>query len=196
MTQQTTKIPLFSIILDEAISPIKGIDHRRVGIFSENIRDGFTFFLRQVKEGFFDTPEVPDDHVINESLALWQMTWKWARRRHPKKYKGWVKGKYYRRIKGRDWRFMEKGNPEPLILLGPTWLIRHIKVKAQISKLKYHSKKKIIMDNFQISFMDSGNIQLLSPFFIGQAVFFLVAGIVFLKCRLRYVKIVSINDEK
>lgn len=37
-----------------------------------------------------------------------------------RKYKGWVKGKYYRRIKGRDWRSMEKGNSEPLILLGST----------------------------------------------------------------------------
>ncbi|MBL6995690.1 hypothetical protein [Desulfobacula sp.] len=43
MTQQTTKIPLSSIILDEAIYPRKGIDHRRVGIFAENIREGFTF---------------------------------------------------------------------------------------------------------------------------------------------------------
>ena len=43
MTQQTTKIPLSSIILDEAIYPRKGIDHRRVGLFAENIRDGFTF---------------------------------------------------------------------------------------------------------------------------------------------------------
>ena len=43
MTQQTAIIPLSSIILDEAIYPRKGIDHRRVGIFSENIRDGFAF---------------------------------------------------------------------------------------------------------------------------------------------------------
>ncbi|MBU1697062.1 MAG: ParB N-terminal domain-containing protein, partial [Proteobacteria bacterium] len=32
-----------AVILDEAIYPRKGIDHRRVGIFAENIRDGFTF---------------------------------------------------------------------------------------------------------------------------------------------------------
>ena len=43
MNQQTTKIAVSSIILDEDIYPRKGIDHRRVGIFSENIRDGFTF---------------------------------------------------------------------------------------------------------------------------------------------------------
>ena len=43
MTQQTTMIPISSIILDEDIYPRKGIDHRRVGIFAENIRDGFKF---------------------------------------------------------------------------------------------------------------------------------------------------------
>ncbi len=43
MTQQTTKIQVASIILDETIYPRKGIDHRRVGGFSENIRDGFVF---------------------------------------------------------------------------------------------------------------------------------------------------------
>jgi len=43
MPNQTTKIAVSSIILDETIYPRKGIDHRRVGIFAENIRDGFEF---------------------------------------------------------------------------------------------------------------------------------------------------------
>ena len=43
MTQQTTRITVSSIILDEDIYPRKGIDHRRVGVFAENIRDGFKF---------------------------------------------------------------------------------------------------------------------------------------------------------
>lgn len=28
---------------------------------------------------------------------------------------------------------MEKGNPAPLTLLGPTWIIRHIKIKAEVN---------------------------------------------------------------
>ena len=43
MIKPTTRIPISSIILDEDIYPRKGIDHRRVGIFAENIRDGFKF---------------------------------------------------------------------------------------------------------------------------------------------------------
>jgi len=41
--KKTTNIPITSIILYEAIYPRKAIDHRRVGIFADNIRDGFTF---------------------------------------------------------------------------------------------------------------------------------------------------------
>jgi hypothetical protein len=40
MTVKPTQIPVSSIILDETIYPRKGIDHRRVGMFAENIRDG------------------------------------------------------------------------------------------------------------------------------------------------------------
>jgi len=41
--QRTIEIPISSIIFDEDIYPRKGIDHRRVGMFAENIRDGFKF---------------------------------------------------------------------------------------------------------------------------------------------------------
>ncbi|MCP4349204.1 MAG: group II intron reverse transcriptase/maturase [Desulfobacterales bacterium] len=63
--------------------------------------------------------------------AFWKMTWKWARRRHPKKSKGWIKEKYFQRINGRDWRFMEADNPEPLFLLGSIPIKRHVKIKAE-----------------------------------------------------------------
>ena len=53
--QPTIKIPNASIILDEEIYPRKGIDHRRVGMFSENIRDGFLFDPVEV-EAVPDTP--------------------------------------------------------------------------------------------------------------------------------------------
>ncbi|WP_457551038.1 DNA methyltransferase [Desulfobacula sp.] len=43
MTQLTKILPISAIILDEEIYPRKGIDHRRVGIFAENIRDNFKF---------------------------------------------------------------------------------------------------------------------------------------------------------
>ena len=43
MAKATTKIPIFDIILDEKIYPRERIDQKRVGMFAENIRDGFKF---------------------------------------------------------------------------------------------------------------------------------------------------------
>ena len=43
MTQTTSTIPISSIVLDEDIYPRENVDHRRVGMFAENIRDGFKF---------------------------------------------------------------------------------------------------------------------------------------------------------
>ena len=55
MTKSTTKTPISSIIFEEDIYPRKGIDHKRVGIFAENIRDGFKFEPIEV-EPCLDTP--------------------------------------------------------------------------------------------------------------------------------------------
>ncbi len=78
-------------------------------------------------------------HVVSSKIfasldhALWQMTWKWAKRRHPNKSSAWVKNKYFQTIKGRSWRFMEKDDPEPLFLLGSIPIRRHIKIKAEVN---------------------------------------------------------------
>lgn len=51
MTQPTTHTPDSSIILDEAVYLEKGIDHRRVGIFSETIKDRFDLEPVEAKTG-------------------------------------------------------------------------------------------------------------------------------------------------
>ena len=43
MTKSTTIVPVSNIILDEEIYPRNKIDQKRIGIFAENIRDGFEF---------------------------------------------------------------------------------------------------------------------------------------------------------
>ena len=43
MIKATTRIPISKIILDDEIYPRDGVDQKRVGIFAENIRDGFKF---------------------------------------------------------------------------------------------------------------------------------------------------------
>jgi len=67
MTQQTTTIPIASIILDEDIYPRKGIDPRRVGIFAENIRDGFKFDPIEVEPA----PDKPGKYRLLDGAHRW-----------------------------------------------------------------------------------------------------------------------------
>jgi RNA-directed DNA polymerase len=52
-------------------------------------------------------------HVVSQQTydsldnAIWQMTWNWARRRHPRKGPQWVKDRYYARQGSRDWVFTD-----------------------------------------------------------------------------------------
>jgi len=36
---------------------------------------------------------------------LWEMLWKWAKRRHPRKHNRWVKNRYWHPRNGRQWSF-------------------------------------------------------------------------------------------
>jgi RNA-directed DNA polymerase len=67
----------------------------------------------------------------------WRMLWQWAKRRHPKKSKSWVKARYFRQVGSRDWNFTDA------VTLGgatlpwhcDTKIVRHIKVKGTMSPL-------------------------------------------------------------
>ncbi|WP_299982199.1 DNA methyltransferase [Desulfobacula sp.] len=67
MKQELSQIPITSIILDEAIYPRKGIDHKRVGIFAENIRDGFKFDPIEVELA----PETSDTYRLLDGAHRW-----------------------------------------------------------------------------------------------------------------------------
>jgi hypothetical protein len=67
MARPSTQIPLSSIILDETIYPRKGIDPRRVGIFSENIRDGFDFDPIEVEP----CPDRPGFYRLLDGAHRW-----------------------------------------------------------------------------------------------------------------------------
>ena len=61
MKAESTRIAITDIILDEAIYPRKGVDLKRVNIFAENMRDGFSF----------DPIEVEPVRGIPASTACW-----------------------------------------------------------------------------------------------------------------------------
>ena len=71
-------------------------------------------------------------HVVSKatfyrlSHLIWQKSWRWATRRHPKKNRHWLKGKYFRKIGGMDWIFY--GKRERLIQIGRVPIVRHVKI--------------------------------------------------------------------
>jgi RNA-directed DNA polymerase len=44
---------------------------------------------------------------------IWQALWRWACRRHPNKGKRWIKQRYFKCLKGRDWRFADMDKVMP-----------------------------------------------------------------------------------
>ena len=63
---------------------------------------------------------------------IWQMSWNWARRRHPNKGKRWVKRKYFPTVGPRKWTFTPQNGKGPaLVKASDTPIVRHIKVKSQ-----------------------------------------------------------------
>jgi len=67
MAEPTTKIPISSIILDEEIYPRKGIDRKRVGMFAENIRDGFKFDPIEIEPH----PDRPGKYRLLDGVHRW-----------------------------------------------------------------------------------------------------------------------------
>jgi len=66
-THNTTRLPIASIFLDEDIYPRKGIDHRRVGMFADNIRDDFKFDPIEVES----TPGRPGRYRLLDGAHRW-----------------------------------------------------------------------------------------------------------------------------
>jgi len=68
---------------------------------------------------------------------IWQMLWKWSRRRHShRKNTSWVKQRYFMRHKGRDWTFFAKdkdGNLSTIFEASSIKIQRHPKIKGAVN---------------------------------------------------------------
>ena len=62
---------------------------------------------------------------------IWEMLWRWAKRRHPNKSKYWIANKYWKRSNTRRWNFRTEINE--LLLLSKTKIYRHIPLKLQMN---------------------------------------------------------------
>jgi RNA-directed DNA polymerase len=66
---------------------------------------------------------------------IWQALWMWAKRRHPHKGLKWIKDRYFKRIKDRNWVFSEDKHGEKkaqrLVSAAETPIKRHVKIKGE-----------------------------------------------------------------
>jgi len=63
--------------------------------------------------------------------AIFEMTWKWAKRRHPKKSLKWIKSKYFQKENKRNRVFKEKRNKVSLFKMASVPIRRHIKIRGE-----------------------------------------------------------------
>jgi RNA-directed DNA polymerase len=78
-------------------------------------------------------------HVVSKQAfkdvddAIFDLLWRWARRRHRNKSAGWVKRKYFRTVRGRSWMFHGDALGENQVLTKATRVAieRHVKVKGE-----------------------------------------------------------------
>jgi Retron-type reverse transcriptase len=72
---------------------------------------------------------------------IFQLLWKWAVRRHPKKNRHWIKDKYFKSVELRNWVFSahdEKDRLVKLVAASKTKIIRHVKIKADANPYLSH----------------------------------------------------------
>lgn len=91
-----------------------------IGLLNPVIRGWGNYYRHAVSQQSFD----------NIDNAIWEMTWKWAKRRHPKKPPTWIKSKYYQSNGIRNWVFGEIKGKLKLLTMSSIPIRRHIKIKA------------------------------------------------------------------
>ena len=68
------------------------------------------------------------DAFAHLDYVLYELLWRWAKRRHPKKNKWWISTRYWHRVGNRNWVFSTEN--KELIRVDSTAIVRHTKIKA------------------------------------------------------------------
>lgn len=72
---------------------------------------------------------------------IWRALWHWCLKRHPKKTKGWVRQRYFKRVKSREWTFYCTARNTTtgeqyemhLVRISDIPIVRHVKVAGKAS---------------------------------------------------------------
>lgn len=70
---------------------------------------------------------------VSVDNAIFRILWQWAKRRHPRKQRKWIKEKYFKSVSNRNWVFSGEttdGKELQLIQAGDMAIKRHIKIRG------------------------------------------------------------------
>ena len=75
-------------------------------------QENLIYQLNQVTRGWaeYHHPACSKETFGKIDHTIWEMLWKWTKRRHPNKSKGWIVNKYWKNHKGRSWSFKSEKN--------------------------------------------------------------------------------------
>jgi RNA-directed DNA polymerase len=88
-------------------------------------------------------------HVVSSEIfslldnKIWEMLWKWAKRRHPGKSLNWIKNKYFKSQGKRNWVFSTTN--KTLINMSDTPIRRHVKIRMHANP--YDLEQELYFEN-------------------------------------------------
>ena len=101
--------------------------------------------LNQVLKGWcnYHQPVCAKETFKRINHCIFEMTWRWAKRRHPNKSAQWIKDRYWKRKDSRDWIFSD--GTKTLIRPTDIPIVRHERLKLDMNPYtdkEYFLKKK------------------------------------------------------
>ncbi|AMO38145.1 group II intron reverse transcriptase/maturase [Thauera humireducens] len=93
------------------LSKIRGLLHERKAAHQIDVIDALSPVIRGWAN--YHRSQMSSQAFAKCDHRIWEALWRWACRRHPNKGKRWIKLRYFKCLKGRDWRFavMDKQLP-------------------------------------------------------------------------------------
>jgi len=127
------------LLIKPSDNSVKSLLAKVRDIFDSNKTARPGMIIRQLNPILSGWAEYHKGTVASETFAyvdnqIWLKTWQWAKRRHPKKSRNWVKEKYFRRSGAYAWTFFGPGRDDDVLTLFRTALVkitRHIKIKSE-----------------------------------------------------------------
>lgn len=97
---------------EKSIRKVKQTVSKIIKANRTSMQESLIYQLNQVTKGWAEYHHTvcAKETFSKIDHCIWEMLWKWSKRRHPNKCKSWIVKKYWKNHKGRSWSFMSDKN--------------------------------------------------------------------------------------